>query len=242
MPQSIPTQPILQALAPFGVAPSPEQLEALALYGDFMLEYNEKVNLTAITDPTEVAVRHFADSLALLGLVELPQGVSLIDVGTGAGFPGVPLKLLRPDLQLTLLDSLQKRLVFLQQLGERLGQQNTLVHARAEIAGADPALRAKFDYATCRAVAQLAVLCEYCLPLLRVGGKMLAMKGGDCQAEIDAAQNAIRVLGGRLSQVTAYTLGDGDETLARTLIVVEKIIPTAPKFPRQRVKLNQKPL
>lgn len=160
------------------------QLGAFAAYGDFLLEYNEKVNLTAITDPAQIAVKHFADSVIPLSLIGLPQGCSLIDVGTGAGFPGVPLKIMRPDLSLTLLDSLQKRLTFLEQLSGRLGQENAFVHARAEAAGAMPALRGRFDVAASRAVARLSVLCEYCLPLVKVGGFMLALKGPDCRGEL----------------------------------------------------------
>ena len=222
----------------FGVELTDEQLQQFNTYCNFLIEYNQKVNLTAITDPAEIAIKHFVDSIAPLRFVVLPQDALLIDVGTGAGFPGVPLKLVRPDLRLTLLDSLQKRLTFLEQLGQKLGVDSRLVHSRAEQAGADPALRERFDIATSRAVASLAALCEYNLPLLKVGGKMLALKGPDCQDELNAAQNSIRLLGGKLLQATEYEVGES----RRTLIVVEKTAPTPKKYPRQRMKITEKPL
>ena len=186
-----------------------------------------------------IAIKHFADSIIPLSYEGLRQGATLIDVGTGAGFPGVPIKIARPDLELTLLDSLNKRLVFLQTLSEKLGQHNRFIHARAEEAGIDPNHREKFDYATSRAVAQLAVLCEYCLPFVKVGGKMLALKGPNCSEELAAAQNAIKLLGGSVSGIFEYRLGDVG---GRTLVVIEKVAPCPKKYPRQRVKLTEKPL
>lgn len=235
----IPAEKITKAVSPFGIVLSDEQLQKFDTYGDFLIEYNNKVNLTAITAPDEIAVKHFADSVIPLALTDIPEGARLIDVGTGAGFPGVALKIARPDIELTLLDSLNKRLVFLGELSEKLGQKNTLVHYRAENAGIDPNLREKFDCATSRAVAQLAVLCEYCLPLVKVGGKMIALKGGDCAAETAAAENAIKLLGGRLRKAEEYFLADAGR---RTLIVIDKVAPTPKKYPRQRVKINDRPL
>ncbi len=235
----LPTEDFLPLLSSFGISPDDGQLGAFAAYGDFLLDYNEKVNLTAITDPAQIAVKHFADSVIPLSLIGLPQGCSLIDVGTGAGFPGVPMKIMRPDLSLTLLDSLQKRLTFLEQLSDRLGQENAFVHARAEAAGAMPALRGRFDVAASRAVARLSVLCEYCLPLVKVGGFMLALKGPDCRGELEEARNAIRILGGGEPKLVEYSLGEAG---GRSLVVIPKLIPTAKKFPRQRVKISEKPL
>lgn len=235
----IPTDKLSDCLSAAGLTLTAQQADYFNTYGRFLLEYNEKVNLTAITDPEEIAIKHFADSLLPLTLTELAPGASLIDVGTGAGFPGVALKIMRPDIKLTLLDSLNKRLKFLEELSTLLGQDNAFVHARAEMAGANLKLRGRFDYATARAVAQLAVLCEYCLPLLKVGGNMLAFKGPDCAAEIAAAQNAIAVLGGRVAAVHAYPLAGYGQ---RTLIVIEKVKSTPKKYPRQRVKLGEKPL
>ncbi len=235
----IPTDKLSDCLSAAGLTLTPQQAEHINTYGRFLVEYNEKVNLTAITDPEEIAIKHFADSLLPLALSGLAPGASLIDVGTGAGFPGVALKIMRPDIQLTLLDSLNKRLKFLEELSTMLGQDNIFVHARAEMAGADLKLRGRFDYATARAVAQLAVLCEYCLPLLKVGGNMLALKGPDCADEIAAAKNAIAVLGGRIAAVHTYALAEYGQ---RTLIVIEKVKSTPKKYPRQRVKLGEKPL
>lgn len=149
------------------------------------------------------------------------------------------MKIMRPDLSLTLLDSLQKRLTFLEQLSDRLGQENAFVHARAEAAGAMPALRGRFDVAASRAVARLSVLCEYCLPLVKVGGFMLALKGPDCRGELEEARNAIRILGGGEPKLVEYSLGEAG---GRSLVVIPKLIPTAKKFPRQRVKISEKPL
>ncbi len=235
----IPIDKLSACLEPFGLTLTTQQDEEIDTYSKFLLEYNEKVNLTAITHPEEIAIKHFADSILPLALTEITPGASLIDVGTGAGFPGVPLKIMRPDIALTLLDSLNKRLNFLQELSALLRQDNAFVHARAEMAGADPKLRGRFDYATSRAVAQLAVLCEYCLPLLKVGGKMLALKGPDCTAEIAAAKHAIEVLGGSIAAVQAYGLADHGQ---RTLIIIEKVKTTPGKYPRQRIKLSEKPL
>lgn len=235
----IPTGLMRDGAARFGLTLDDEILAKFNTYCNFLLEYNQKVNLTAITEPEGVAVRHFVDSIAVAGLTELPDGASLVDVGTGAGFPGVPLKLLRPDLRLTLLDSLAKRLTFLERLSALLGQDNALVHARAEQAGADPGLRGRFDVAASRAVARLAVLCEYCLPLLRVGGVMLALKGPDCAGELAAAQTAIGLLGGRAEPPVSYALPDGS---GRSLIVIRKVSPTPGKYPRQRINLADKPL
>lgn len=235
----IPTDRLCECAATFGLSLTRQQCEYFDTYSNFLLEYNEKVNLTAITDPNEMVIKHFVDSILPLALTEISQGASLIDVGTGAGFPGIPLKIMRPDIRLTLLDSLNKRLVFLKELSALLGQENTLVHARAEMAGINYALRGRFDYATARAVAQLSVLCEYCLPLLKVGGKMLAFKGPDCGTEITSAKNAIQLLGGHITDIREYALADQGQ---RTLIVIKKVNSTPGKYPRQRVKLNEKPL
>lgn len=164
------------AAAAEGFELTARQLEQFDQYAQFLVEYNEKVNLTAITDPEGIEVKHFLDSLMLLKAVELPEGASVIDVGTGAGFPSVPAKIVRDDLRLTLLDGLNKRIVFLGELSRRLGQENTALHARAEEA-ARGELREQFDLATARAVADLRVLAEYCLPFVKVGGVFAALKG-----------------------------------------------------------------
>ena len=228
-----------QGAAAFSVPLCGEMLGAFSTYAEFLVEYNQKVNHTPITDPDGIVTRHFVDSLAPLGLVEFPEGASVVDVGTGAGFPSVPMAVARPDLRFTLLDSLQKRLTFLSQLAGKIDRQFALVHRRAEQAGADPALRERFDFAVSRAVAGLPALCEYCLPLVRVGGAMVALKGPDCGEEVRAAAHAVEVLGGGGVREIAYRLADGS---GRTLVVIEKRSRTPPKYPRQRVKLTENPL
>lgn len=210
--------------------------EKFSRYCGMLQEWNRKMNLTAITDDRGVAVKHFLDSLLPLTLWELPRGAALIDVGTGAGFPGVPMKLLRPDLELTLLDSLQKRLNFLSALCGELEVQAELVHARAEDAGRDPGRRERYDVATSRAVAGMGVLAEYCLPLLRVGGVLLAMKGSGGREEAREGEEAIALCGGRLREVKEYTLPGGDR---RTLLVVEKEKPTPKKYPRRAGQIKK---
>lgn len=200
-----------------------------ARYCALLQDWNQRMNLTAITDDRGVAVKHFIDSLLPLTLWEVPVGARLIDVGTGAGFPSVPMKLVRGDLELTLLDSLQKRLNFLQALCGELGIRAELVHARAEDAGRMPAHREKYDIATSRAVARLELLAEYCLPLLRVGGTLLALKGSSGREEAEAGEGMVALCGGTIREVREYALPGGDP---RTLVVVEKTGPTPKKYPR----------
>ena len=203
------------------------------------------MNLTAITDPVGVAVKHFADSLTVAPL--LPAGeFTLIDVGTGAGFPGVPLALLRPDCRLTLLDSLNKRLVFLEEVCRQLDLPVTLIHARAEEGGRRPDLREQYDVAVARAVAAMPVLCEYCLPFVRVGGRFLALKGPDADRERAEASRGIGVLGGKVAGVTAFALPkeplDGVEPMEWRLIRVDKVRPTPTAYPRPSAKIAKRPL
>ena len=227
-----------QCAAEYGFELTPQQLEQFDLYAKLLVEWNEKMNLTAITQPRDIVIKHFLDSILALKAVELPQGASLVDVGSGAGFPSVPMLILRPDLKLTLLDSLNKRLIFLEALLQELGLEATRLHARAEDAGKG-AQRQKFDCATARAVAQLNKLCEYCLPLVKEGGTFLALKGADAQAEADAAAKAIKLLGGSLQEAKAYTLPDGDK---RALLVIKKISQTPPKYPRPSAQISEAPL
>lgn len=218
---------------------SPAQLQQLDTYAAFLVAYNEKVNLTAIIGAEEIAQRHFLDSLLFCKL--LPTGTALIDIGTGAGFPGMVAKIFDPSLQLTLLDSLQKRLVFLQQLAEKLGfgDEVQLVHARAEEAGRDRMYREQYPCATARAVANLAVLCEYCLPYVQVGGTFYALKGPDGEQELAQAQRAITLLGGQVQEVRHCALPDDSR---RTIIAVKKISQTPTKYPRNGGKIKKSPL
>lgn len=223
----------------FGVLLSPEQLDQFDGYCRLLLEWNKKMNLTAIREPEEVLIKHFVDSLALLRFAELPQGAKLIDVGTGAGFPGLPLKIARPDLRLVLLDSLKKRLTFLQAVCDALGLDADIIHSRAEDGGKLSGLRQNFDAAVSRAVAPLNLLAEYCLPFVRVGGIFLAAKGPQVKEELSQAEKAFHLLGGRAEKTAEYFLPDGS---GRTLVTVKKERATPALYPRHGSKIAKKPL
>ena len=198
------------------------------------------MNLTALTEARDVALKHFCDSILLLKFVEIPNNSSLIDVGTGAGFPSVPIKIVRPDIKLCLLDSLNKRLTFLAEVVKELELTDVkIVHSRAEDGSRKPELREKFDFATSRAVAQLNVLAEYCLPYIKVDGAFLAMKGKYSEEEISNAKNAIKLLGGKTTNVDTYHLVDSSE---RTVISIKKIVKTDKAYPRTSAKIKSKPL
>ena len=231
---------ISSGLAELGLAgrvpeTAPEQL---AEYGRLMLEKNQVMNLTAITDPEDVATLHFLDSAALLTL-ESFSGKSVVDVGTGAGFPGLPLRVLEPSIRLTLLDSLNKRIQFLETVCRELDLPDVAcVHARAEEFAAEH--RETFDLAVSRAVAALPVLCELCLPLVKPGGKFLAMKSVESDAELAASQHAIAILGGAVEAVRDYAIPGTD--VRHRLIVVEKVKKTPEKYPRMFAKIKKNPL
>ena len=210
----------------------------LEKFVDMLLERNQVMNLTAITEPDQVARLHLLDSLSLLP-VEAFAGKAVIDVGTGAGFPGIPLAIVQQDADFTLLDSLGKRIRFLDEVREALGLGNvTCVHGRAEEFA--QAHREQFDLAVSRAVANLAVLSELCLPLVKVGGAFLAMKSTGCEAETEGAQTAIRRLGGTLERVVDYTIPTTDVT--HRVLVVRKTAPTAKKYPRPCAQIKRQPL
>lgn len=212
----------------------------LARYGEMLLEKNQVMNLTAITQPQDVATLHMLDCAALLDCARF-EGKTLIDVGTGAGFPGLPLKILTPSLEVTLLDSLNKRVDWLNETIDTLGLKGVrAVHGRAEEAGRDPAFRERFDFAAARAVADLRLLCELCLPFLKVGGRFLAMKGTDCGDEVDKALPAIQVLGGRLEGRIDRLIPHTDVT--HRVVLVEKTSPTPEKYPRRWAKMQKVPL
>ena len=216
------------------------QYEQFQKYFELLAEWNEKMNLTAITDESGVALKHFADSLSLLNFVDIPQNSSLADVGTGAGFPGVVLKIARPDIKLTLIDSLNKRLVFLGEVCAQLGIDAELIHSRAEDGARDEKLRESFDFAVSRAVARMSVLSEYCLPYVKVGGAFCAMKGAQANEEFKESLNAINTLGGKLEKKYFFELPEnGGE---RAIAVVRKVKNTPQKYPRQSGKIKAKAL
>ena len=213
----------------WGLALSDAQLAQFQLYADELRRWNERVNLTAISDPQGIAVRHFLDSLRC-GLLWGDAPAALIDIGTGAGFPGLPLKLLRPTLALTLVESVAKKVAFLQEMVVLLDLTDvTIIVGRAEEVGRDPQHRERYDVAAARAVADLRVLAEYCLPLCRVGGRFLAPKGERVADELAQAEGAIARLGGALREVSPVAL-PGVEP--RTIVVVDKVAPTPPAYPR----------
>jgi len=232
--------PLLRSLCEdFGVMLTESQLHSFAVYQEMLLEWNTKMNLTAITEPKEIAAKHFIDSLAILKAVDLKENMRLIDVGTGAGFPGMPIKLLRPDLPLTLLDSLNKRLIFLRELADRLQLSVQLIHGRAEEFSRQPQHREQYDLVTARAVSPLPSLCEYCLPYVCPGGIFAAMKGPALKEELAAAENAISALGGELSDVYSYQLPEGDN---RSLVLIKKTRLSPANYPRSAAKISKSPL
>ena len=232
---------ISAGLAALGLTPPPDAAGQLARYGSLLLEQNRVMNLTAITDPDQVVDLHFLDSAALLTLGVDFRGKRLLDVGTGAGFPGLPLKILEPSLSLTLLDSLGKRVRWLETVAEALALEDvTCLHARAEEQALLPGFRDAFDLVTSRAVASLELLCELCLPFVRVGGLFLAMKSVDSGPETDRAARGIAKLGGRLLPSRDYAIpGAG---VRHRAVFVEKISNTPKGYPRRWAKIQKAPL
>lgn len=226
--------------AEFGLNLDKTAVNRLEKYSALLREWNEKMNLTAITDPDEIVIKHFLDCLMIFKNSEIPENAKVIDVGTGAGFPGMVMKIARPDIQLTLLDSLNKRLTFLSEVLREIGLEAEIVHARAEEGGRKPELREKFDISTARAVAKLNVLSEYCMPFVKVGGSFIAMKGPSAPEEMAAAERAIKKLGGgEIKNYQEKLPNDGGE---RVFCQVRKISQTPSSFPRISAKIQKKPL
>jgi 16S rRNA (guanine527-N7)-methyltransferase len=231
-----------QSTTRFGVELNDAILTQLASYAREMLDWNEnRANLTAITDPAAVETRHFLDSISLLGHLEIPQNARLIDVGTGAGFPGLVLKIIRPDIALTLMDSVGKKTAFLSHVVETMKLDKVqVVTARAEDAGQNKAHREKYEVVVARAVAHLPVLVEYLLPFCKVGGRCVAMKGESASREIEEAGHALKILGGKVVANHRVELPAVED--AHYLIVIEKIRPTPSEYPRQAGKPSKNPL
>lgn len=230
-------------LAAAGLPVTDGQLSQLETYYQLVIEKNKVMNLTAITERNEFIEKHLIDSLAPLAVPEFRKlfPCRLIDVGTGAGFPGIPLKILCPDLSVTLLDSLQKRVGFLQEVISALGLTDiTAVHMRAEEGGQDPAFREKYDLAVSRAVANLSMLAEYDLPFVKVGGTFLAYKSGDVAEELKAAGHAIRTVGGHYEDPVYITLPATD--IQRALIPIRKVKNTPKTYPRKAGTAKKNPL
>lgn len=219
-------------LSQFGILPEDGQIKQFIDYYELLTTWNEVMNLTAITDWDAVCIKHFFDSVSLCRAVDCTQKLSVIDIGTGAGFPGIPLKLVFPNLQITLLDSLRKRVGFLNEVIDTLGLTGIeAVHARAEEFARPDRMRERFDLCVSRAVANLSVLSEYCLPYVKQGGFFVSYKSEKAAEEIKAADKAIRLLGGEVCRETAFTLPFSD--IHRNLLVIRKISDTPKKYPRK---------
>lgn len=219
-----------------GLTLSREQYEKLSIYAEFLVEYNEKVNLTAITEPMEILRKHFIDSILLTKYVDIPLNSTLIDVGTGAGFPSVPIKIYRPDIKITLLDSLNKRIDYLKQLCEKLEIDAEFIHGRAEDFSKKEEYRERFDFSCARAVANMALLSELCIPFVKQNGCFVAMKGPN--EDISLGANAVMVLGGLIEKEIEYKLFDEE----RKIVLVRKISQTPSKYPRNSSQIKKKTL
>lgn len=222
-----------------GVELDNKQKEKFYNYMKLLLRWNENINLTAITEPKEVLQKHFIDSLTIMPYIQKDDKV--IDVGTGAGFPGIPLKIAKENIEVTLLDALNKRLNFLNEVINKLELSNIeTLHLRAEEAGKNKDLREKFDISVSRAVAPLTVLVEYLLPLVKVNGKCICMKGSNIEEEIKNSKKAIKILGGKIETIEEFTLPDSE--IKRNIIIIRKVITTPNKYPRKPGTPSKEPI
>lgn len=222
-----------------GIELTDSQLNAFETYYDMLIDRNKVMNLTAITEFDEVMDKHFLDSVYLFRSIELKADYKLIDIGTGAGFPGIPLKIVFPELKITLLDSLNKRVGFLNDVIDELNLNGIeAIHGRAEDIARDKAYRASYDIAVSRAVANLSTLSEYCLPFVKIGGKFVSYKSGDCADEVDNAKAAIHLLGGKINKIDEFSYSNN----SRSFIVIDKVMNTSNKYPRKAGLPSKKPL
>ncbi len=225
----------------YGLNLTQDRLAAFNVYYDLLIEWNQKINLTAITEPKDVAIKHIVDSLSCYREDLFNNDKSLIDVGTGAGFPGIPLKIFCPSLKLTLLDSLNKRVKFLQLVVDELKLKNVeVIHARSEEAARMKKYREKFDLATARAVARLPIICEYCLPFVKLGGIFIALKGRQYEEEITEAGKALKVLGADLIEAVPVKLPEIEDK--RAVVYIKKIKKTPPVYPRKAGTPERNPI
>ena len=226
-------------LAKMNISLLKEQYEQFYAYMELLIEWNEKMNLTAITEPKEIILKHFVDSLTIAKYIE--EGKSIIDMGTGAGFPGIPLKIYRKDVKVVLADSLNKRIKFLDEVIDKLKLENVeTIHCRAEELGKNKQYREKFDYATSRAVANLSTLSEYLMPFVKLNGKCIFMKTIEVEEELEKAKKAIKTLGGKIEKVDKFEIPESD--LGRSIIIVKKEKITPSKFPRKPGTPAKEPL
>jgi 16S rRNA (guanine527-N7)-methyltransferase len=225
----------------FGLKLSPAQLELLARYADLLVEWNQKINLTAIISPEEIRVKHFLDSLSCSLAFKGTDVSKMIDIGTGAGFPGIPLKIIYPEIQLTLVESVTKKTQFLYEVVQVLSLEDVEIYpSRAETLGKQADHRESYSWAVARAVASLPILCEYLLPLVNIGGFMLAQKGDTALVELEQAQSAIEILGGKTVETIPVELPG--VTQERYLVIIEKVSQTPEKYPRREGIPSKRPL
>lgn len=233
------TTKFINDLKEIGIELSDEQLEQFLTYYEMLIEKNKVMNLTAITDFDEVLEKHFEDSLSLIQAVDLEKSQAVIDLGTGAGFPGIPLKIAFPNLQITLADSLNKRILFLDDVIRELGLTGIdTVHGRAEDLAKNSDYREKFDLCVSRAVANLSTLSEYCLPFVKIGGKFISYKAGECDEEVAASKSSIFLLGGKISDIKKFELGES----GRAFVIIDKVSGTPKKYPRKAGTPSKDPL
>ena len=232
---------LAKAAAEYGISLNDTQMEQYNRYFELLVEWNEKINLTAITEPKEVAIKHMIDSITAYDEKLFKDGTTVIDVGTGAGFPGLPLKIFCPEIKLTLMDSLNKRIKFLQTVVEELGLEDVeCVHARAEEGARNKKYRESFDIAVSRAVARLPILCEYCLPFVKKGGHFIALKGMQYHDEAEEAAKAIKVMGGSKTEIRPVKLPELDDK--RAVITITKTMPTPKAYPRKAGTPTKNPI
>ena len=223
-----------------GIELNENQLEKFRTYMDFLLEYNSHTNLTAIKNPDDIVIKHFLDSIILIKYLDIKPGEKIIDIGTGAGFPGVPLKIARKDIEISLLDSMGKRVTFLKKLMKKLILKGYVYNERAEQLGHFKKFREKYSIVVSRAVAPLNSLCEYCLPYVSIGGIFAALKGPEFNMELDEAKNAISTLGGTLFECHEFDLPL--DKGSRSIVIIKKVKPTPKMYPRDNAKIFKSPL
>ena len=229
----------LNEVGKLSISLTDKQLDQFCMYYEILVEKNKVMNLTGITEWDEVLEKHFLDSISLIRAIDLDKELSVMDMGTGAGFPGIPLKIAFPKLKVTLADSLNKRVLFLQEVIDALGLEDIeAIHGRAEDLARDKNYRQQYDLSVSRAVANLSTLSEYCLPFVKIGGQFISYKSGECEDEVEACRKAVFVLGGKIKEVIKFELGDS----GRSFIVIDKVNGTPKEYPRKAGTPSKKPI
>ena len=238
---AIPVDLLERGARQLGITLLPDQISRFELYADLLVEWNRMFNLTRITEPEEMVTKHFLDSLTCLSAIDFSHNARVMDVGTGPGVPGIPLKIVRPDISLVLLDSVRKKLTFLDEVVRMLQLTDVkTVHARAEDVAHDPTHRERYEVVTARALGKLHQLAELCLPLARTGGVVLAMKGPDVGEEVEESRRAIGLLGGKIEPVVELAIPETD--ISRNIVVLKKHRPTPKRYPRSPAEIERSPL